>query len=374
MKLDTLIWAYKLLRRDREYAWLTHYTIASIFVALPTALLVSLWSSALTLTVAAFIYLHQTIGCSIRLLCRVLCTERASNPEFSYGYARLQELLVYANACVLIFAAFSCIIEGTHRYFESHDIHPGFVSSTAIMLAVFSCWAVLASFKEPINAHSMGPLIIMCSRTLGGPIAVLVSLSFPDQDVLIGGLVALHAMYSMIPHLIKTGAVLLQAFPVSVKPAIDNALRAAASTDGVLEVRDEHFWSVSDGILVGTVTLRLRWDANECNVTAEVSQIFDSILSHCTIHVQKERWDPTKATATVAAPTPGTVVGLPVDVKGSVLAFPPLGSALPTATNMGAGGLSNTPWSINPALTSLPPPPPMFAFPAPLPPQTQSRQ
>jgi zinc transporter 6 len=82
-----------------------------------------------------------------------------------------------------------------------------------------------------------------------------------------------------------------------VKPFIDNALRAAASTDGVLEVRDEHFWTLSDGILVGTFTLRLRWDANEQNVLKEVSHRFEPILSHCTINVARDAWDPTKEAA-----------------------------------------------------------------------------
>lgn len=68
------------------------------------------------------------------------------------------------------------------------------------------------------------------------------------------------------------------------------SLREASTLDGVLEFRDEHFWTLSFGVLAGSLHVRVRRDADEQLVLAHVWNKLAGIVQILTIHIFKDDW------------------------------------------------------------------------------------
>lgn len=60
--------------------------------------------------------------------------------------------------------------------------------------------------------------------------------------------------------------------------------------DGVLEFRNEHFWTLGYNNLVGTIHVRVRRDANEQVVLSHLTNRLSNLVSDLTIQVFKDEW------------------------------------------------------------------------------------
>ncbi|XP_072879010.1 zinc transporter 6 isoform X2 [Chlorocebus sabaeus] len=63
-----------------------------------------------------------------------------------------------------------------------------------------------------------------------------------------------------------------------------------STLDGVLEVRNEHFWTLGFGSLAGSVHVRIRRDANEQMVLAHVTNRLYTLVSTLTVQIFKDDW------------------------------------------------------------------------------------
>ncbi|VDP44363.1 unnamed protein product [Schistosoma margrebowiei] len=66
---------------------------------------------------------------------------------------------------------------------------------------------------------------------------------------------------------------------------LDKALREASTVDGVLELQNEHIWSIGYKDLAGSLYVRVRRDANEQLVLAHVTNRLSSLVKYLTIQV-----------------------------------------------------------------------------------------
>ena len=64
---------------------------------------------------------------------------------------------------------------------------------------------------------------------------------------------AIMTIGTMLPFGVYTGNILLQTTPSHLITQLDKVLREASTLDGVLEFREEHFWTLSLGHLVGSL-------------------------------------------------------------------------------------------------------------------------
>lgn len=94
----------------------------------------------------------------------------------------------------------------------------------------------------------------------------------------------------MSPFAVYTGKILLQTTPSHLITQLDKSLREASTLDGVLEFRDEHFWTLSFGTLVGSLHVRVRRDADEQLVLAHVWNKLAGLVQHLTVHIFKDDW------------------------------------------------------------------------------------
>lgn len=53
-----------------------------------------------------------------------------------------------------------------------------------------------------------------------------------------------------------TGLILVQVRPANLKSALDRCRREVSAVDGVLECNEEHYWTQSPGVIVGSIHVR----------------------------------------------------------------------------------------------------------------------
>ena len=101
---------------------------------------------------------------------------------------------------------------------------------------------------------------------------------------------AIMTIGTMLPFGVYTGNILLQTTPSHLITQLDKVLREASTLDGVLEFREEHFWTLSLGTLAGSLQVRIRRDADEQLVLAHVWNKLAGIVNILTIHIFKDDW------------------------------------------------------------------------------------
>ncbi|KAL5112994.1 Zinc transporter 6 [Taenia crassiceps] len=112
--------------------------------------------------------------------------------------------------------------------------------------------------------------------------------TFPDTVAAV--VISFLLFNTMVPMAVFSGKILLQTTPSYLVTALDKALREASTLEGVLELRNEHFWTIGFGVLVGSLYVRVRRDASDQLVLAHVTKRLHPFVKHLTIQVIKDDW------------------------------------------------------------------------------------
>uniref|UniRef100_A0A4X1TAQ4 Solute carrier family 30 member 6 n=1 Tax=Sus scrofa TaxID=9823 RepID=A0A4X1TAQ4_PIG len=215
---------------------------------------------------------------------------------------------------------------GAERFLEQPEIHTGRLLVGTFVALSFNLFTMLSVRNKPFayvsEAASTSWLqehVADLSRSLCGIIPGLSSIFLPRMNpfVLIdlAGAFALCITYMLIeinnyfavdtasaiaialmtfgtmyPMSVYSGKVLLQTTPPHVIGQLDKLIREVSTLDGVLEVRNEHFWTLGFGSLAGSVHVRIRRDANEQMVLAHVTNRLYTLVSTLTVQIFKDDW------------------------------------------------------------------------------------
>ncbi|XP_014439763.1 zinc transporter 6 isoform X2 [Tupaia chinensis] len=215
---------------------------------------------------------------------------------------------------------------GAERFLEQPEIHTGRLLVGTFVALSFNLFTMLSIRNKPFayvsEAASTSWLqehVADLSRSLCGIIPGLSSIFLPRMNpfVLIdlAGAFALCITYMLIeinnyfavdtasaiaialmtfgtmyPMSVYSGKVLLQTTPPHVIGQLDKLIREVSTLDGVLEVRNEHFWTLGFGSLAGSVHVRIRRDANEQMVLAHVTNRLYTLVSTLTVQIFKDDW------------------------------------------------------------------------------------
>jgi zinc transporter 6 len=109
-------------------------------------------------------------------------------------------------------------------------------------------------------------------------------------DTVVGFILSIALLVTILPVAVYTAKILLQTIPLHMVNHLDKCLREASTLDGVLEFRNEHFWTLGFGNLVGSLHVRIRRDANEQLVLAHLTNRLSNLVSDLTIQVFKDEW------------------------------------------------------------------------------------
>lgn len=291
--------------------------------------LLLVWSSN-TCSMALLAYTY-TVG--YNLLSLLICIlslwveHQPPTPLFTFGYDRFEVLAVFGSTVLAQLASLFIIKESVERLVvEQPEVHIGRlllgagIAFTNHLIVLYGCnhtaldHVAAASSSSWLQEHvsdisqslcsvlpALGSLLlprvnpmllVACS---GGFSLVLVDILIEFKgcyvvDTLAGMWVALTMWATMLPMSMYSGKVLMQTTPSHLVGQLDKCLRETLTIDGVLEFRNEHFWTLSFGKMAGSLQVRVRRDANEQMVLAHVVDRLSSVVSELTVQVFKDDW------------------------------------------------------------------------------------
>uniref|UniRef100_A0A3B3ZZV9 Cation efflux protein transmembrane domain-containing protein n=1 Tax=Periophthalmus magnuspinnatus TaxID=409849 RepID=A0A3B3ZZV9_9GOBI len=298
---------------------------------------------------------------------------------YSFGFERLEVLAVFASTVLVQLGALFILKESVERFMEQPEVHTGRLLVGTFVALFFNLLTLLSVRNKPFvyvsEAASSSWLqehVADLSRSLCGIIPGLSSVLLPRMNpfVLInmaGALslcitymlieinnynavdtasamaIALMTFGTMYPMSVYSGKVLLQTTPSHIIGQLDKLLREVSTLDGVLEVRNEHFWTVGFGSLAGSAHVRIRRDANEQLVLAHVTNRLMPLVSTLTVQIFKDDWSRPLLSGALSSPS--------MSPLGLTEGYGPL----PSVTSLELDPLTSTPAKP----TS---PPPEFSF------------
>ncbi|XP_030167208.1 zinc transporter 6 isoform X1 [Lynx canadensis] len=219
---------------------------------------------------------------------------RKPSPVYSFGFERLEVLAVFASTVLAQLGALFILKESAERFLEQPEIPPASTSWLQEHVADLSrslCGIIpgLSSIFLP----RMNPFVLI---DLAGAFALCITYMLIEinnyfaVDTASAIAIALMTFGTMYPMSVYSGKVLLQTTPPHVIGQLDKLIREVSTLDGVLEVRNEHFWTLGFGSLAGSVHVRIRRDANEQMVLAHVTNRLYTLVSTLTVQIFKDDW------------------------------------------------------------------------------------
>lgn len=305
-----------------------------------------MWCSS-TNSMALTAYTYLTIFDLFSLITCLISswvTMKKPSQVYSFGFERLEVLAVFASTVLVQLGALFILKESVERFMEQPEVHTGRLLVGTFVALFFNLLTLLSVKNKPFSYVSeaassswLQEHVADLSRSLCGIIPGLSSVLLPRMNpfVLInmaGALslcitymlieinnynavdtasavaIALMTFGTMYPMSVYSGKVLLQTTPSHIIGQLDKLLREVSTLDGVLEVRNEHFWTVGFGSLAGSAHVRIRRDANEQLVLAHVTNRLMPLVSTLTVQIFKDDWTRPLLTGALSAP--------PVPIEG----------------------------------------------------------
>ncbi|XP_068597065.1 zinc transporter 6 [Brachionichthys hirsutus] len=251
------------------------------------------------------------------------------------------------------------LADGVERFLEQPEVHTGRLLVGTFVALVFNLLTLLSVRNKPFcyvsEAASSSWLqehVADLSRSVCGIVPGLSSVLLPRMNpfVLInaaGALslcvtyvlieinnydvvdtvsavaIALMTFGTMYPMSVYSGKVLLQTTPSHVIGQLDKLLREVSTLDGVLEVRNEHFWTVGFGTLAGSAHVRIRRDANEQLVLAHVTNRLLPLVPALTVQIFKDDWTGPFLTGVLSPASSVSAPPPPAEVYAGLSSLPP---------------------------------------------------
>lgn len=303
-------------------------------------------TNSLALTSFSYLTIFDLLSLLTCLLSLWVSLQKPST-TFSFGYERFEVLAVFTTTVLVMFGALFIVKESTERLLMPPEVMTDNllpVTSVGLFLHLlvtygvtnkpFSLVSKAASsnwLQDAVNdfGHSICGFAPFLGKVLVqrfNPIALLgvagaalvLTTDFLinyNQSFIADSFCAIVTAFmmwaTMLPLSIYSGQILLQTCPIDIMNQIDKCLREASTLDGVLEFRNEHFWTVSFGRMAGSLHVRVRRDASEQMVLAHVTNKLSSHVTHLTIQVFKDDWIRPSSTTKVNIPSLPSVAGSP---------------------------------------------------------------
>ncbi|XP_023183211.1 zinc transporter 6 [Xiphophorus maculatus] len=344
-----------------------------------------LWCSS-TNSMALTAYTYLTIFDLFSLITCLISswvTMKKPSQVYSFGFERLEVLAVFASTVLVQLGALFILKESVERFVEQPEVHTGRLLVGTFVALFFNLLTLLSVRNKPFSYVSdaassswLQEHVADLSRSLCGVVPGLSSVLLPRMNpfvlINLAGATSLCVTYMLIeinnynavdtasavaialmtfgtmyPMSVYSGKVLLQTTPSHIIGQLDKLLREVSTLDGVLEVRNEHFWTVGFGSLAGSAHVRIRRDANEQLVLAHVTNRLLPLVATLTVQIFKDDW--TRPLLSGVLSSPAATPPLPVAPEGYAASFPPVlyGSA---------GGQEFDPLTSTPSKPSSPPP------------------
>lgn len=282
-------------------------------------------TNSLALTSFSYLTIFDLLSLLTCLLSLWVSLQKPST-TFSFGYERFEVLAVFSSTVLVMFGGLFIVKESTERLLmPSEVITDNLLPAAAVGLFLhllvtygvsnkpFSLVSQTASsnwLQDAVNdfGHSICGFAPFLSQALvqklnpislvgiagAGLVLITDAMITYNNSYVADSLCAIVAAFmmwaTMLPLSVCSGQILLQTCTIDTMSQIDKCLREASTLDGVLEFRNEHFWTISFGRLAGSLHVRVRRDASEQMVLAHVTNKLSNHVTHLTVQVFKDDW------------------------------------------------------------------------------------
>ncbi|CAL8259001.1 unnamed protein product [Lota lota] len=287
-----------------------------------------MWCNA-TNSMALTAYTYLTIFDLFSLVTSLISSwvsMKKSSQLYSFGFERLEVLAVFASTVLIQLGALFILKESVERFMDQPEVHTGRLLVGTSVALFFNLFTLLSVRNKPFSYVSeaassswlqehvadlsrsvcgvvpglssvllprMNPFVLI---NLAGACSLLITYllieihNFVAVDTASAVAIALMTFGTMYPMSLYSGKVLLQTTPSHVIGQLDKLLREVSTLEGVLEVRNEHFWTVGFGSLAGSAHVRIRRDANEQLVLAHVTNRLLPLVATLSVQIFKDDW------------------------------------------------------------------------------------
>ncbi|XP_068508689.1 zinc transporter 6 [Syngnathus scovelli] len=347
-----LLQEFRLVTSDRR-SW--RIMLFGFLNLLCSACLLVWCSSTNSMALTAYTYLNIFELFSL-ITCLISSWVSMKKPSqvFSFGFDRLEVLAVFASTVLIQLGALFILKESVERFMEQPEVHTGRLLVGTFVALFFNLLTFMSVHNKPFACVSQAASsswlqehVADLSRSLCGVIPglskvllprmnpfVLINLAgafslcvtymlieindYKGVDTASAVAIALMTFGTMYPMSVYSGKVLLQTTPSHVIGQLDKLLREVSTLDGVLEVRNEHFWTLGFGSLAGSAHVRIRRDANEQLVLAHVTNRLLPLVSTLTVQISKDDW-----TRPLLASLSGPPAGAASEAYAALSSLPP---------------------------------------------------
>ena len=264
----------------------------------------------------------------ITCLVSIWVSRQQLDPKFSFGFSRCEVLSVFSSTMLAMLGCFIVFKESVEHFIVPHNeqLDPNSITlgaSVAVVYHMFVTYAVnnpamrhvvdtapsswlqehVADVSRAVCAivpgldkillpriNSVALVGISCAVMLAGSTFLVSVTSYLILDNIAASLISFFMFVTMLPLGIYSGKILVQTTPSHVVGQLRKTLSEVSTLDGVLEFRNEHFWTIGFNNLCGSVQVRVRRDANEQMVLAHVLSRLSSTASNVTVQIFKDDW------------------------------------------------------------------------------------
>jgi cobalt-zinc-cadmium efflux system protein len=279
--------------RYQRRLWLTFLLVVSFFVVEVVA---GFLTGSLALLSDAGHMLADAVGLGMALAAIHVATRVDRAGRHTFGLYRLEILAALANAVLLFGVAVYVLIEAIHRFQAPITVLSGPMLAVALLgLGVNLVGVVLLRQGASESLNVEGAFLEVLADLLGSvgvviAAVILLLTGWPYADSLFAATIGLFILPRAWHLGRRAGHILLQAAPADLDlKALQSRLTVIP---GVAAVHDLHVWTLTSGMEVGSVHLRVRQGADAQAVLASAQDILrDHGVGHVTVQVESTTHD-----------------------------------------------------------------------------------
>lgn len=274
----------------RRRLWISFGLIGAFFVV---ELIGGLVTNSLALLSDAGHMFTDVLGLGMALAAIQAANRKDDEPSRTFGLYRLEILAALANAVLLFGVAIYIIVEAVGRFSDPPEV----LGTPLLIVAVLGLLVNIVAFfllrqgaKDSINVE--GAYLEVLADMLGsvGVIVAAITIQttgFTLVDPIFGVLIGLF----VLPRTWRLGRralrILLQAAPDDLD--LEGLEADLAGIDHVVSVHDLHVWTLTSGMEVGTVHLRLNEECPDQHMVLDAARrvMRDEYgLEHATVQLE----------------------------------------------------------------------------------------
>eukprot|EP00040_Diaphanoeca_grandis_P016508 m.85188 g.85188 ORF g.85188 m.85188 type:complete len:348 (-) comp25844_c0_seq1:31-1074(-) len=233
-------------------------------------------------------------------------TEKSEN--FTFGFDRFQVLTTFGFAIAIVLGALYTVKESVSQAIVQAPMHfDDLFVWTCATLVVHAMVSHVAE-KPGLVVAVIRILRLRNRRSLPDDaqlyelmscVVLLIAMLFIEttdaalhMDTVAAVVIALLLVLSAIPDIHENGIILVQNIATANVNQLHKCIREMSTFEGVLEFFNIHFWTVSPGKLAGTIHVRVRRDANEQIILAQVANKLAHLIkpSNLAVQIVKDDW------------------------------------------------------------------------------------